>query len=138
MFRRVLNSYLIVTLLAGPGLCCCSLTRASAKVCTDLSTREITAHSCCQNKTDKSPSGKPHHCPCRQHREQQITSVTEVTSASYDQIVAKHWFPSFEGSAGSKHPLIGVTDPDHLAEQSLDSLYPTSRDLLRALSVMRC
>lgn len=138
MFKRVLNSYLIAVLLAGPWLCCCSLSRVSAKFCPSPSSQEITAHSCCHSETNKSSSEKSNRCPCRQHHEQQVTSLSGAASAVSDQIVAQHWWLSFECFIGSGSALIGATDPDHLAQQSLDTLYPTSRDRLRALSVMRC
>ena len=138
MFRRVLNFYLTAIFLAGPGLCCCSLTRASAKDCTVAATRQITAHSCCHNNTDKQAPGKPVRCPCRQHQEQQVTSRNNEASAVDDQMVAKHWWPSFEGVTEPDNAIKGASDPNHLVQHSLDSPFPTSRDLLRALSVMRC
>ncbi len=138
MFRRALNSYLIAVLLAGPCLCCCSLTRALTKTRTDASACQITAHSCCHGNTDQSSPEQPDRCPCRQHQDQQVISLTDGTVAVSDQIAAEHSCSTMECSVGSGNALIGATDPDHLIQQSLDSLYPTSRDRLRALSVMRC
>jgi hypothetical protein len=138
MFRRILNSYLIAVLLAGPWLCCCSLSRASTILSPSSSTQPITTHSCCHSESDKSSPEKSHRCPCRQHHDQQVISLSEAAFTVSDQIVAQHFWLSIECCIVSGNSLLGATDPDHLVQQSLDSLYPTSRELLRAISVMRC
>lgn len=138
MFRRILNSYLIAVLLAGPWLCCCSLLRVSTMLSPSPSTQTITAHSCCHSESSKSSPEKPHRCPCRQHQDQQVTSLVEATTTVSDQLAAKLFLLGVECCIGSESATIGATDPDHLDQQSLDSLYLTSRDLLRAISVMRC
>lgn len=139
MFRGILNSYLIAVLLAGPWLCCCSLSRVSTMLRSNLSAQAtLDSHSCCHSETNRSSPEKPHRCPCRQHQDQQVTSLTEAISAVGDQIEAQQFGLSVECCTQSGNVLIGATDPDHLGQHSLDSLYPTSRDLLRAISVMRC
>lgn len=139
MFRSAVTSYLIAMSLAGPGLCCCSFKRAAAVVLAFAASchgQKMATPSCCHAGKDKQPSGKPDTCPCRQHREQPVLSLNSGSTSS-DAFGADRSGLTCEPAMAVLDPL-EAGDTDHLVQQALDSPYPNSRGLLRALSVMRC
>lgn len=140
MFRRVITSYLIAIVLAGPGLCCCSFNRAFARDCAPAGRShgcKVAAHTCCHSETDRQLPGKPDTCPCRKHHEQPIVSL-DGSSLANDALGATQWRPNFASATAVIDALFGAGDPSHLAQQALDAPHLTSQALLRALSVMRC
>lgn len=136
MFGRVITSYLIAIVLAGPGLCCCSFARDCAPAGRSHGCK-VAAHTCCHSETDRQLPGKPDTCPCRKHHEQPIVSL-DGSSPSSDEFRAVQWQPDFEIAVLVINGFVGISDPNHLAAQALDSPYLNSRAILRALSVMRC
>lgn len=137
MFRRVITSYLIAIILAGPGVCCCSLSHAFSSDSASTDTSQA-APSCCHSKTDKQSPGKPDSCPCRKHRERLVVSSNDESSKGDDGPGAAHWQPNVEPALAGSGDLFSAGDPGHLARQALFATYLNSRSLLRAISVMRC
>jgi len=140
MFRRLINSYLIAILLAGPCLCCCSLSRASTKDCpiaTDGGL-EIESHSCCHSEPDDHAPEKSQDCPCRKHQDQQATSLGVEASIANARLVAELSWPSLLSAWTFTGESSQADDSNHLSRQSLESTFSSAQDLLRAFSVMRC
>lgn len=141
MFGRLVTSALMAMFLAGPGLCCCSLKRASAierSPATGCVGPQLASHSCCQSDTGKQSPEKPGQCPCRKHHKQLVVSVNHGSSSTIDLLSSDHWRPDFESAIADVDALSGTGDPHHLEQQALDAPHLTSQGLLRALTVMRC
>lgn len=97
MFRLVLIHQLVLSLLVGPMLCCCTATRlgldAGSVSKSASSTVKPERRSCCgtqksDGQAQKAPGhkpGDPTKCPCKDGSGKTIT-VPEVTSAQVDSI----------------------------------------------------
>ena len=141
MFRRVINLYLMAVLLAGPSLCCCSLSHASTtdSQSTHSCGQDASAHSCCASNDDTNDEPvKSDHCPCRKHHEQQVLSGNDTVSAASARLTTDNLTPSFHFGLIPAGELAQARDLNLLAQQKSDADSPSSRDLLRGFSVMRC
>jgi hypothetical protein len=149
--RIGLSLYLMLAILAGPSLCCCAPTRLLAFFPHNQKT-ELACHCCCHHATERDPAGpktkdaggKPcrapeDHCPCRKGRSQQVlftpaedpSDVGGIRSLMMDRLTVAGLF------------LLSAESPAlHLQEQGprhcIAFPFHSSRDMLRALQILRC
>ncbi len=141
MFRRVITSYLIAMTLAGPGLCCCTVSRVFGRDCEHACCRPATkpdSGSCCHSHPAKRPPTTPDECPCRKYYEQQLVVPDNEASPPSDALGVRNRPVSLDSMAAVIGSPLSASDRNQLSRRVLVSPYPSSSDLLRALSVMRC
>lgn len=133
MVRRVITACLIAIALAGPGMCYCALEHVISPDNT------IASHTCCHGPKDQRPVERPDTCPCRQHHEPQIVSLNNDSLSLNAGCGARPWLPLPDFATSLLGALVdAAADANHIAPQALDSPYPNSRAMLRALCVVRC
>lgn len=141
MFRRIITSYLIAMTLAGPGFCCCTVSRVLGHDCAHACCRPAAksgSGSCCHSHPTKRPPATPDECPCRKYHEQQLVAPDTQASPPSDGLGARNWPVNLDSVAAVIGSPLGASDRNQLTRRVLVSLYPSSSELLRALSVMRC
>lgn len=147
MLRRIVTVYLMLVLMAGPGLCCCCCIFSQAVAAAAVSTNDSAEPkpsgccSCCAEEPascppastkEDSPRPVKRECPCRQNLEFLLVAVPAPVSVLADQ--ASFLFVEFLPA------LSPGFVPASFHSNPGDSLLPflTAQDLLRAHHQLRC
>src|SRR4051794_12580121 len=144
MLRRLLAIYLVLTTVAGPGLCCCSFTRLFANNADRPVVRDAPPP-CCHapsgDEDQQNRDGCPHDkgdprnggCPCRQDAPKDALVGQAV--AMPDQFQSGHFpfAPFLTDASGDGSTLNGVAAPPGDPPPFL-----TVQDLLHLRQRLRC
>lgn len=141
MFRRGLIYVLIVAVVFGPQWCCCAARRCFAGTATSTTDRLPVPSCCCAGGKDSTDTGsrEPASCPCKHRPRQAVLDASSpaVTVQELGKPTVADFLSPFtaDGSSvpGSRRPLA-----DELFSGWQSELIAGSRDLLRALPVLRC
>jgi hypothetical protein len=153
MMRVALSIYLMFATLAGPWLCCCSITRMVhllASLCPQEA--QPPTETCCHSKaslpavpdTEHQRSDEPGRpgdeepCPC-QHKGSPAaltlptnqTTCQDLLLARADELVPSVAIPIV-------HVTTATSDPNSGPPGCLDAPFVSARDLLHSLHVLRC
>lgn len=148
MFRSILTGHLTLSALAGPSLCCCMLSRLGIGSCEDRQPAAEKAHAathgcCCHHKpsepakSQQCPSDRP-SCPCQ--KEGGLLALSLVPRTELANLIDFH-------DAAPDHSVFAVepvlltceaADQIRLFDQSLFSVLPSARAILRAHTLLRC
>jgi hypothetical protein len=155
MLRTGLLVYLILSMLPGPWLCCCTLRHRAASPRQAVSAQPSQPispgpRSCCYHHTaptSRQTEGRaapvqrpadPAPCPCRQ-RSSQPAVLPAADSSLTQQSLAAH-APTF--GAAASDVLLPTAQPPGEAQPGprfgADLPCQTGRDILRALHILRC
>jgi len=155
MYRIALATYLTLTTMASPWLCCCATVRLVSGLFRTPAASEsgsllaccrpqVAQRNCCHQHADTQPS-RPHSqlptrpsCPCRQSQPQPVDVLVSGSPASKFSLT-----PSFltvsPGSFGHPTAVLScqsnemIVPPEHSAFPWL-----TAQGILRALHILRC
>jgi hypothetical protein len=154
MFRVGLSITLVLSMMPGPWLCCCTAARLSTAA--GLGQREARPqaspsprkHGCCCCHDDTQPAGgkdaRPasqgplpvrHHCPCRERQSDQ--AVLPPAGAVSAQSHFPHDAPATP-AAGAVTSLPARVARLHGEGAGRHLPFLSARDILRALHVLRC
>lgn len=149
MFRLGLVTYLVIAMLAGPALCCCTTARllASLGPSATKTAQDCSNHTsgCCRHsdpaQKDKAPAEKDHsdgpQCPCKQDGSQPALSPVELDGASaLLRTVVSDWFalPLVGDTSGL---TLGVLRPAAAGDRWLVPFLST-QDILFGHHMLRC
>lgn len=148
MLRVALTIYLGISLLAGPALCCCTLTRTAAAVTQAVAknTNGVQERSCpcCKQTSDaESPSQGSQHeapgresCPC-QSSHPQLAQIDAPAGFAL-QGNAEVWFDAMVGHLEPSLWLITSTSARADFSHPFDDPFHSAQDLLRVMHQLRC
>ena len=149
MFPTLFKAYLILSLVVGQSLCCCTVQATAGATAprqvelADAEQKDETAgHSCSCKKPDSGKecpppddSKQPHKCPCRGNHHQGAVSVPAKVDLGSTPFALEHLLLVDAHWAGLT--LTGSVETAIL-QRSLYSALPTGKAILRALHVLRC
>lgn len=152
MARVGLTLYLMVAAAAGPWLCCCTVGHLFA-LCPAPQQKPSAGHRCCghheagrghpnttPSATPGRPSPAPHgSCPCKENQPAPLVSTVPAPSSGAEQ--ERILLPRHSVEAG-RLLLPAICLASHTQGQSLwgsmTCPFRDSRDILRALHILRC
>lgn len=140
MFRGGIIYVLIVAVVFGPQWCCCAARRCFAETATST-TERLPVPGCCAGakQSDGPGSREPSSCPCKHRPRQAVLNASSpaVTVQEFGCLTGGDFLSPFVADGrsvpDSRRPLADV----HFSGWQSESI-AGSRDLLRALPVMRC
>ena len=138
MGRNALTLLLIMTMLFGQSLCCCTL----GTWCSALNGQPA-ADSCCCQTTDDSSGGCPdsskgpgHECPCKKGKVAAANLASDVTVSS---VLREGWARQFEIVADLGRPsFVGVAQLPATYFRSTAFPHLDRAGILRAVNSLRC
>src|SRR5262245_23538273 len=154
MFRSVLAGYLMVVLLAGPQLCCCTIARLPAKLSPETPQSKMppaTPNDCCcchhdqgessppEDQPEQSPSPGKRDCPCQKqssHDGKAFFAASETGTLGQARHVSELLADFLAWPAGDQPLLCDGLSRTNGVNPS--SSFLTPREMLRALHVLRC
>ena len=147
MIRIGLSVYLMLATLAGPWLCCCQLSRLSARFVAllriDKTKPAESNHSCCQHRLpvkDSQPRKHPDapSCPCQGTR-QEAPALVLLESEGARQLDRDLNSQVVDLLGGDFLPgTVAFSAALNLVFSTASLPFVTGRDILSALHILRC
>ena len=155
MLRIGLVSYLILTTLAGPALCCCTTTHLLASVAPPVKAERSQpihqGHGCCHDdqatqdehgNVPESRSGKPQQprrpsCPCKEYRFEALVLASHHSEFTKQIQLTPQGLVEMVSSLPTA-ALLSVKEITQVPRECMIFPFLTAQDILRALQTFRC
>ena len=154
MFRIGLCLYLVLVMLAGPAVCCCTSQRVMARLADEVGANKpqpTPVRTCCSHRaagierhrsrrdSKKPVLPNPLPCPCKEQGSQ-TTPLLSTDSQTIQQLLSKQFFQA------SPQVLTALPILDALAEQGNSGMlgdasalpFLAVQDILHVLHILRC